>query len=107
MNFLDVLGLILIITFVGGLAYLTTRLVGQVNVARFKNNNMKIIEVLNLGFQKYLYLVEVASEYIIISVSREGISMIDKVDTEKIKTVENKENSDFKSVLKDIIKRDK
>ena len=111
MNFTEVfsavIGLIAVLAFVGGLAYFTTRVIGQASGSRFKNSNMKIIEVLNLGFQKYLYLVEIAGEYVVLGVSKENMTMIDKVEPSNIKIVDNQQNIDFKSVLKTFIKKEK
>lgn len=102
---ITVVGFLLVMLFVGGLAYFTTRFVGNVNKKRFINSNMKIIEVLNLGFQKYLYLVKIVDKYVVISVTKDRVNVIKELD-EKININECKKE-EFKNIFKNINNKNK
>ncbi|HAN10597.1 MAG TPA: flagellar biosynthetic protein FliO [Clostridiales bacterium] len=96
-----------ILALVMGLAYITTRYVGMSSVKRFKNSNIKLIEVMSIGYQKYLYIVKVTDKFMVLSVTKDDVKLLDTVDTEKviINQDEGLIGKDFKNMLEKVIKR--
>ncbi len=96
-----VFNMIFFLLIILGLAYVTTRYVGMTNAKRFKNSNFQIIEVMPIGFQKYLYIVKVVEQYMLFSVTKEDIRFIEKVDGTKLKINQDMGlmGNDFKNIL--------
>ncbi|HHX24030.1 MAG: flagellar biosynthetic protein FliO [Tepidanaerobacteraceae bacterium] len=71
----------LIITF---LAYYTTRLVGKHQMKlTLKSKYMQVIDSLPLGDERSLYIVKTPQGLLMIGITREGISLIDKLGAEE------------------------
>lgn len=105
----SILTVLFMFAIVVALAYITTRYIGMTSVKRFKNSNMKIIEVMSLGYQKYLYIVKVADKHLILSVTKDDLRLLDTVDGENV-VVNDDENllgKDFKSIFESMTKKQK
>jgi flagellar biogenesis protein FliO len=77
------LGLLLILALVFYLAYLTTRYIGskaETTGKYSRKRHLRIIEVMCLGRDKYLYLIKAGNEYMLISSSNKGIEMLGNID---------------------------
>lgn len=66
------------------------------------NNNMRVVERLNMGLDRYLAIVAVKETYYLVSITKKGIELIDKLDTLVIDEKRHEKKSlDFKDILKD------
>lgn len=83
------------------LAFFVTKLIASryTNVNHM-SKNMKIIDKLNLGVDKQLAIVAIKDSYYLISITKMGIDLIDKLEDLDI-TPYNLENKsiDFKEIL--------
>lgn len=85
------------------LAYYTTKIFAGAKMKTMKNNNMKIVETISIGFNN-LHILQINEKYYLISSSKEGIRYLKELDKEEI-VIENKELSlipfeeNFKSYL--------
>ena len=105
----NIVSIMFILLIVMAMAYITTRYIGMNNIRRFKNKNIKLLEVMPIGYQKYLYIVKVTDKHMLLSVSKDDIKLLDILDSEKI--VINDDNGligkDFKNILESVIRRQK
>ena len=105
----NIVSIAFILLIVMSMAYITTRYIGINNIRRYKNSNIKLLEVMPIGYQKYLYIVKVTDKHMLLSVSKDDVKLLDMLDGEKI--IINDDNGligkDFKLILETVIKRQK
>jgi len=105
-----ILKLLLCLVLVAGFAYITIKLIVNMNLLRCNNKNMKIIEIISVAPQKSLELVKVANKVILIAITKDNISLIDKFDLSEIDIDDIKFQQDkikFTEVFKNALKRNK
>lgn len=102
---LQILSLILIFVFVVALAYFGTKFVAkyQSNVLR-KNSNVQIIESFRIANNKFIAIVKICEDYYALSVGKDEIHLIDKLDPQKVFDFKNSDTGaskklDFKDIL--------
>lgn len=66
------------------LAYLVTKKLALVRQGGFAHKHMKVVEGLSLGQGQSLYIVEIASEYHLIGVTKEHIEYCVKLDANEL-----------------------
>ncbi|MDM8533110.1 flagellar biosynthetic protein FliO [Clostridiaceae bacterium HSG29] len=79
-EFLSVLGLIILFIVFFYIVYLTTTFIGKINKNYNINKNIKIIEKVPISNNMFLLLIELDNKNYLISVSKDSISLIDKID---------------------------
>ncbi len=85
------------------LAYFTTKILSKkVNYLNSKGN-IKIIEKLSLGLDKTLVLIELNNIFYLISVTKNNIELIDRINELELKDFDDI-SLDFKSILSKITK---
>lgn len=100
--------LLLLFVFVLVLAYFAARITGsfQSNVLN-KHSNIKVIEVFRLSNNKLIEIVKIGNQYLVLSVCKDSVSLLTKLDESDIKEPEASiEPIDFKHIL-DKIKNEK
>jgi flagellar protein FliO/FliZ len=68
-----------------------------------KNKNMQIVETMRLTNNKYLQIVKVAEEYLVISISKDHVELLTRLDPESganIRLPEEKPVESFQEILK-------
>lgn len=89
-------------------AWYISRLLGRAQMRQGLGKNMTIIEVMHVGPQKTLQLVRVGDEYLLIGVTRDRITFVQKVDREGLVLNDSKENIvPFSSFLNKLVHREK
>lgn len=100
-NFFSNLGMFLYVIVVIGivlaLAYYGTRFVGRNSKPRFKSKNMKIVEILPMGLDKNLILIEVGKKNFLFSNTKNGLVLVSEINREDL-VFENV--SEFEELLK-------
>lgn len=87
--FFQLIFLIFAFLFVLFLAYYTTKIFAGAKMKTMKNNNMKIVETISIGFNN-LHILQINEKYYLISSSKEGIRYLKELDKEEI-IIENKD----------------
>ncbi|MDE6182727.1 MAG: flagellar biosynthetic protein FliO, partial [Eubacteriales bacterium] len=77
--FFQLIFLIFVFIFVIFLAYYTTKIFAGAKMKTMKNNNMKIIETISIGFNN-LHILDINIKYYLISSSKEGIRYLTELD---------------------------
>ncbi len=101
------LAYIVVLVVVVFLAYLTTVVVAKLYGGRYRANNIKVVERLNITNDKSLWLVELAEKYYFLAVDKNGIHKLDCIDGDKLTIIEREEKDKmpFVALLKDKMKR--
>lgn len=107
---LNIVSLILIFIFVLALAYLAARLSAKYQGNINSKSNIKAIESFRIGGNKLISIIKIGDSYYAIGVGKDEITLIDKLDAEKI-DLSNYEknisqNIDFKEIFSKIKKSD-
>lgn len=102
---LQILSLLLIFIFVVVLAYFGTKFVAkyQSNGLR-KNSNIQIVESFRVANNKYIALVKICDDYYALSIGKDEMHFIDKLDPQKVVSYKNTDAGaskklDFKDIL--------
>lgn len=101
-DLINIIGVIIIFASILFLAYVTTKYFAS-RAGKITNGKyMHIVETLFLGKDKYLHLVKVGNEFILVSSSPKGIELLEKVTIENYEESMEKEQkfSTFKNILK-------
>lgn len=80
------------------LAFFTTRLVSGGFNQKILSRNIKFIERLPLGLDKSLILVQLDKHFYLIYISKNGVKLIDKIDSLEIKDISER-NISFSEML--------
>lgn len=78
----DVAVIILAFVLVLALAYYSTRLFGR-KLAGTKNRNLRIIETLPLGLDRYLYLILAGKKYYLFYSGKKGLELVTEVELDE------------------------
>lgn len=102
---LQIISLLLIFVFVVALAYFGTKFVAkyQTNVLR-KNSNVQVIESFRIASNKFIAIVKICDDFYALSVGKDEIHLIDKLDPQKVSDFRNLDTGaskklDFKDIL--------
>ncbi|MFU0783593.1 MAG: Flagellar biogenesis protein FliO [Thermoanaerobacterium thermosaccharolyticum] len=88
---------LLIFVFVVFLAYYVTAFINKKALNIYKGNNFDIVDHLNLGKDKNLYIIKVCNEYLLLSVTNNSIVYIKTLTADDVKMKDK--NSSFKQSL--------
>ena len=86
----NVISLILIFAFVLLLAYLAAKLTAKLQGNPLnKKANIKIIDSLRLGGNKYISIIKIGTNYYALAFGKDEITLIDKIDKDTISIPDN------------------
>lgn len=74
--------IICIVVFLG--AYYSSRLLGNYHFKKNKTSNIKIIEAISVGPQKTIQLLKIGSEFVLIGVTKDKITLLKDISQENI-----------------------
>lgn len=97
--------LIIIFIIILILAFYSTKFIANAKIKSTKNNNMRIVESMGIGFQHTIQLLKVGNKYLVISVSKDKVEFIAEIDEKSIDINEDVrvENKEFETYFKEII----
>jgi len=81
-----------------GAAYLTSKYISNKNIFFMNQKNLKIVERLSLGIDKSIYLINLDSQYYILSSTKTNIELIDKFDKEGFNIIEHIDSNNNASI---------
>ena len=102
------LGVVLIMfLFVLALAYLTARLAGRFQSNVQSRSNMRIMETMRIGNNKYIQIVKIADHYIAIAVGKDTVTFLTELDENELnlEALANIDKGSFKDILSQFQKK--
>ena len=109
-NLVQLIGALIIFAFVLGITYLTTRWMGGFQKNRNCGKNLRVVETIGVGNNKYISIVEAGTVYLVVSVGKDEVHLLAQLTREQLKdfsfeqqnTKENQESfSEILDKLKD------
>ena len=83
-SFLQLIGALLIFTFVLVITYLTTKWMGGYQKARTNYKNLKVIETVSVGANKMVSLVQAGEVFLVISVGKDEVHLLTQLTREQL-----------------------
>lgn len=83
-NILELFTVLIIFVFVLGLTYFTTKWIGNFQKNHAVGKNIESIEVFRINNNKYIQILRTGNEYIVISVCKDSIALLNKISKEDI-----------------------
>lgn len=103
-NFLQLIGALLIFVFVLAITYFVTRWIGNYQKVQWKNRNMQVIETMRIANNKFIQIVKVSEEYLVISIGKDTVELLTKLDERSIEALnipqQEARSESFQEVLK-------
>lgn len=102
---LTVLGMLIVFAAVLFVAWLTTKLLGKKLSGSTKNKTMKIVETLQIGMDRCLYLIKVGNKFFLFNASRKSLEMVSEIEIDEEALVNENEPAhnanvfDFKRIF--------
>lgn len=93
-----IVGVFIFVMFCLGI-YFVTKFIGKQKVFNSKNSNVNIIETIAVAPQKYLQLIKVTNEYILIGITKDNIIFIKELDKDEVVISNNEVEVSFKKYL--------
>lgn len=104
-NIIQLLFSIIIFVFVLAITWLVTKWIGNYQNMPSKHQNVEIIETARIANGKYIQIIRVAQEYIVIAVCKENVTFLTKLEENEIQRPEFQSNETmetFQEILKKI-----
>lgn len=80
----NLFGIVLIFLFLLGIAYITTRILGNSNLLKQKNKNIEVIETYKLGPNKFIQIIKVGEKYLAIGLGKDEIEFLTEINKEQL-----------------------
>jgi flagellar protein FliO/FliZ len=94
-SFIQLLGALVIFAFVLVITYLATRWMGGMQKTHSKNKNLRIIETIGVGNNKYISIVEVGTVYLVVSVGKDEVHLLAQLTRDELADLSlDEENAD-------------
>jgi len=106
-NFIQMLGLIILLVIILVAAYYTTRFVGSIRQGQLKHSNFQVIDAYRIGPNKVIEIVKIANKYIVIAIGKDTVNYITELDEAEVSVREEqgKELQSFAQTLDKLKKR--
>lgn len=107
----NLFGIILVFLFILGIAYLTTKVLGNSNLLKQRNKNTEVIETYKIGPNKFIQIIKVGEKYLAIGIGKEEIEYLTEIPKEQLildSTLNQQSNSpeSFKDILAKLGKKE-
>lgn len=84
-SFGKLISVLIIFVFVLAITYFTTRWMAGFTKARSNNKNLRVIETINVGTNKFVSIVEAGTKYLVISVGKDEVHILTELSREQLK----------------------
>lgn len=100
-NFLQLVGLLVLLIVILAAAYYTSRFVGKVKLGQMKNSNFTVIDAYRISPNKVIQIVKIANKYIVVAIGKDSIQYITELDEAEvyIREEQKAEKQSFKQTL--------
>ena len=83
-SFFKLISVLLIFVLVLVLTYVTTYWMGNLQKKKFSNKNLKVIETISVGSNKYISIVEVGTVYLVVSIGKDEVHMLTRLSRDEL-----------------------
>lgn len=82
---------VVVFIFVLAATYMTTRFIGNYQKKTMHGHNFDVIETYRISGTKYLQLIRVGTEYVVIAICKDTVTMLCKMNKDEIEVLEEEE----------------
>jgi len=97
--------ILIMVVFVGLLAYVSLKIMGNAKYARGAKRNLEVLESLGIGPGSFIHLVRAGNDYILVGVTKSQITSLTKVDPADLKLPETGAVIPFDSLMGRLLKK--
>lgn len=108
-SFIQLLGALLIFVVVLAVTYFTTKWIGSYQQITMRNKNLRVVESVKVGTNKFICLVKTGTVYLVVSVGKDEVTMLTQLTEEQLSEVpdfhsiaENETGDSFREVLEKV-----
>lgn len=83
-SFIQLIGVLVIFIFVLIITYIVTRWIAGYQKGQSFNKNLKVIETLKIAQNKFIQIIEVGDEYLVIALGKDEIQLLTKLTREQL-----------------------
>ena len=83
-SFVQLLGVLIIFVFVLLITYFTTKWIGNAQKTNPGNKNLRIMESIRIGNNKFVTLVKAGKNYLVIAVGKDEVSLLAELTEEQL-----------------------
>ncbi|MGB4658472.1 MAG: flagellar biosynthetic protein FliO [Mobilitalea sp.] len=83
-NFMQLIGLILLLVIILVAAYFVSKFVGGIKLGQYKNSNFKVIDTYQIAPNRTMQIVKIANKYIVISIGKDTVNYITELDEPEV-----------------------
>jgi flagellar protein FliO/FliZ len=100
-NFLQLVGLVILLIIILIAAYYTSKFVGGIKLGQVKNSNFQVIDSYRISPNKALQIIKIGNKFIVISINKDTVNYITELNESDILTqdLNSKERQSFKHIL--------
>lgn len=80
---LTILGMLIVFAAVLFVAWLTTKLLGKKLSGSSKNKTMKVVETLQIGMDRCLYLIKAGNRFFLFNASRKSLELVSEIEIDE------------------------
>ena len=107
-SWLQLLGTLLLFLFIVVICFYTTKYVAGRQIKQMRNSNFRVIDTYRVTTNKYLQLINIGKQYVVIAVTKDNISVITTLNEEEITLPEDgKPATNFKDLLSELTRKKK
>ena len=81
---MQLISVLIIFVFVLFITYFTTRWIAGHQNTRINNKNLKIIESISVGNNKYISIIQAGELYLVVSVNKDDIRLLSQLNKEQL-----------------------
>lgn len=107
-SFLQLIVVLVIFIFVLLITIYTTRWIGGYQKSQMTNRNMKIIETMKIGNNKFMALIQIGEIYLVVGIGKDEIHTIAKLNKEELPEIlesMNSKDSNVKESFQEILEK--
>lgn len=83
-NFLELVGLVILLIIILIAAYYVTRLIGGIKLGQMKTSNFQVIDTYRISSNKVMQIVKVGNRFVLIGIGKDTITFITELSEDEV-----------------------
>jgi len=103
---MDIFRIVIVFVIVLAMAYFFTKWLASAKTGGKSKNNIRVIESCGVGAQSYVQIMRVGKKYVLLGVSKSGVSLLAELDPRDIEAAEPRNSAfPFEKILSTYLPR--
>lgn len=83
-NFLELVGLVILLIIILIAAYYATRFIGGIKLGQMRNSNFQVIDTYRISSNKVMQIVKVGNRFVVIGIGKDSINYITELTEDEV-----------------------